>query len=252
MITTRKASERGHFDLGWLDTYHTFSFGDYHDLDHMGFRALRVINEDRVAGGTGFPPHPHRDMEIITYILEGAIEHKDSLGTGSVIRPGDGQRMRAGSGIRHSEGNASETDPVHLLQIWILPEKNGLKPGYEQKSFPREEKLGKLRVIASPDGRDGSVTIHQDASLYVALLEPKQQVTHTLGDGRYGWRPVGRRRVQLTGKQLKQGDGAAMGNAYRLSSEGMESAEVRLLARAHLPPFRKRRERVGYPLKQKD
>ena len=191
MITTRKASERGHFDFGWLDTYHTFSFGEYHDRNHMGFRALRVINEDRVAGG-------------------------------------DGQRMSAGSGIRHSEGNASQTDPVHLLQIWILPEKNGIQPGYEQKSFPREEKLGKLRVIASPDGRDGSVTIHQDASLHVALLERKQQVTHTLGNGRYGWLQVARGSVKLNGKELKQGDGAAISDEKQVTIEGVESAEVLL------------------------
>jgi redox-sensitive bicupin YhaK (pirin superfamily) len=228
MITTRKAEERGHFDFGWLDTYHTFSFGEYHDRNNMGFRALRVINEDRVAGGEGFPPHPHRDMEIITYILEGAIEHKDSLGTGSVIRPGDGQRMSAGSGIRHSEGNASQTDPVHLLQIWILPEKNGIQPGYEQKSFPREEKLGKLRVIASPDGREGSVRIHQDASLYVALLEPKQQVTHSLADGRYGWLQIARGSVKLNGKELKQGDGAAISDEKQITIEGVESAEILL------------------------
>jgi redox-sensitive bicupin YhaK (pirin superfamily) len=228
MITTRGASERGHFDFGWLDTFHTFSFGDYHDRNYMGFRALRVINEDRVAGGTGFPPHPHRDMEIITYVLEGALEHKDSLGTGSVIRPGDGQRMSAGSGIRHSEANASETDPVHLLQIWILPEKTGIKPGYEQKAFPREEKLGKLRVIASPDGRESSVTINQDASLYVALLEPKQKVEHTLAEGRYGWLQVASGAVKLNGKELKQGDGAAISDEKLVTIEGSESAEILL------------------------
>src|SRR5438874_8970307 len=222
MIEIRRGSERGHANHGWLDTYHTFSFDTYYDPKHVHFRHLRVINEDRVAGGEGFPTHPHRDMEIITYVLEGALEHKDSLGTGSVIRPGDGQRMSAGSGIRHSEGNASETDPVHLLQIWILPEKTGIKPDYEQKAFPREEKLGKLRVIASPDGRDGSVTINQDASLYVALLEPKQKVEHALASGRYGWLQIARGSVSLNGKELKQGDGAAISDEKSVIIEGVE------------------------------
>src|SRR3954471_13953537 len=170
MITTRKASERGHFDFGWLDTFHTFSFGEYHDRNHMGFRALRVINEDRVAGGEGFPAHPHRDMEIITYVLEGALEHKDSLGTGSVIRPGDGQRMSAGSGIRHSEANASPTDPVHLLQIWIQPERAGIKTEYEQQPLDREAARGKLLQFACPKGDGGALTIHQDAKLFAGIL----------------------------------------------------------------------------------
>src|SRR3954465_3545383 len=228
MISTRKASERGHFDFGWLDTYHTFSFGEYHDRNNMGFRALRVINEDRVAGGEGFPPHPHRDMEIITYILEGAIQHKDSLGTGSVIRPGDGQRMSAGSGIRHSEMNASDTDPVHLLQIWILPNRRGIEPSYEQKSFPTEDKQGKLRVIASPDGENGSVTIHQDAKLYVSLLAQGQKVTHELPKERYAWLQVAKGSVELNGKLLQQGDGAAVSDEERLSIEGKQDAEVLL------------------------
>src|SRR3954462_7862779 len=190
MITTRKASERGHFDFGWLDTYHTFSFGEYHDRNNMGFRALRVINEDRVAGGEGFPTHPHRDMEIITYVLEGALEHRDSLGTGSVIRPGDGQRMSAGTGLRHSEANPTREESVHLLQIWIMPDKQGHKPGYEQKEFPAGEKRGKLRLIASPNGENGSVTIHQDAKLYVSLLEPGDSVDHKLTSGRHAWLQV--------------------------------------------------------------
>jgi len=228
MIDIRPFDSLGGANHGWLDAKHHFSFASYHDDARVHWGNLRVWNDDTIAPKTGFPPHPHRDMEIITYILEGAIEHKDSLGTGSVIRPGDGQRMSAGSGIRHSEGNASETDPVHLLQIWILPAQNGITPGYEQKSFPREEKVGKLRVIASPDGRDGSVTIHQDASLYVALLEPKQQVTHSLADGRYGWLQVARGSVKLNAKELKQGDGAAIENEKQVTIEGVESAEVLL------------------------
>jgi redox-sensitive bicupin YhaK (pirin superfamily) len=181
MITIRRSEERGGGDYGWLNTRHSFSFDTYYDPKLMGFRSLRVINEDWVQPGQGFPMHPHRDMEIITYVLEGALEHRDSLGTGSAIRPGDGQRMSAGSGIRHSEANPSKTDPVHLLQIWITPNQHGLKPSYEQKAFPAEEKRGKLRLIAGPSGEDGSVTIHQDARLYVALLSPGQQATHALG-----------------------------------------------------------------------
>src|SRR5437764_14433058 len=187
MITIRPGQERGGGDHGWLNTRHTFSFDQYYDPRFMGFRALRVINEDVVAPSAGFPTHPHRDMEIITYILEGKLEHKDSLGTGSIILPGDGQRMTAGRGIRHSELNPSQTDPVHLLQIWILPEKNGLEPGYEQKSFPETEKRGKLRVVASRDGREGSVKINQDAQLYVTLLGSGDQVTHNFETNRYGW-----------------------------------------------------------------
>ena len=183
MITIRRSEERGGGDFGWLNTHHTFSFDQYHDPRFMGFRSLRVINEDWVQGGHGFPMHPHRDMEIITYVLEGALEHKDSMGNGSIIRPGDGQRMSAGTGVRHSEANSSKTDPAHLLQIWILPDRRGHEPGYEQKAFPEAEKRGKLRLIASPDGKDGSVTIHQDAKLYASLLEPGQEVKHELGEG---------------------------------------------------------------------
>jgi len=194
----------------------------------MGFRSLRVINEDWVAPGEGFPTHPHRDMEIITYVLEGALEHKDSLGTGSVILPGDGQRMSAGTGIRHSEFNHSQSDPVHLLQIWILPDKQGHKPGYEQKSFPAAEKQGKLRVIASPDGRDGSVTIHQDAKLFVSLLAPGQEVKHELGAGRSAWLQVAKGGVELNGQSLRQGDGVAITEESKLSIKGVEDAEVLL------------------------
>ena len=228
MITIRPSNERGGGDYGWLNTRHSFSFDQYYDPKHMGFRSLRVINEDVVAPGGGFPTHPHRDMEIITYVLQGALEHKDSLGTGSIIRPGDGQRMSAGRGIRHSEANASETDAVHLLQIWIMPSKAGIEPSYEQKAFPEVEKRGKLRVIASPDGREGSVSIHQDAGLYVSLLAPGQQVTHEMKPGRYAWLQVAKGVIELNGKVLKQGDGAAVQDESKLTIKGVEEAEVLL------------------------
>jgi len=228
MINIRRSNERGGGDYGWLNTRHTFSFDQYHDPRFMGFRSLRVINEDKVAPGGGFPTHPHRDMEIITYILEGALEHKDSLGTGSVIRPGDGQRMSAGRGIRHSEMNSSPTESVHLLQIWIMPDRSGHEPSYEQKAFPDEEKRGKLRLIASPDGKDGSVTIHQDAKLYGSLLEPGQQVQHELGKGRYAWLQVAKGAVELNGRPLHQGDGAAVSDEQKLTIKGTADAEVLL------------------------
>jgi hypothetical protein len=194
----------------------------------MGFRSLRVINEDWVAPNTGFPTHPHRDMEIITYVLEGKLEHKDSLGTGSVILPGDGQRMTAGSGIRHSEFNPSTTDAVHLLQIWIQPEKAALAPSYEQKSFPEEEKRGQLRLIASRDASEGSVKINQDANLYVALLKASEAVEHEFAAGRHGWLQVARGAVELNGKPLGQGDGAAISDEKKISIKGAEDAEVLL------------------------
>jgi quercetin 2,3-dioxygenase len=228
MITIRPSAERGGGNHGWLNTKHTFSFSDYWDPKWMGFRSLRVINEDRVAPNTGFPTHPHRDMEIITYVLSGKLEHKDSLGTGSVILPGDGQRMTAGSGIRHSEFNPSSAEPVHFLQIWMLPEKAALPPSYEQKSFPEEEKRGKLRVIASRDAGEGSVKIHQDAKLYVSLLKPDEEVTHQFGTGRHGWLQVARGRVQLNGKKLNQGDGAAISDETKLTIKATEDAEVLL------------------------
>jgi len=228
MINIRRSEQRGGGNFGWLNTRHTFSFDTYHDPNFMGFRSLRVINEDVVQAGEGFPTHPHRDMEIITYVLEGALGHKDSLGTGSVIRPGDGQRMSAGSGIRHSEMNASDKDPVHLLQIWIMPNRRGIDPSYEQKSFPTEEKQGKLRVIASPDGENGSVTINQDAKLYVSLLSPGQKVTHQLAEGRYAWLQVAKGSVELNGKLLHQGDGAAVSEEKKLTLEGKADAEVLL------------------------
>ena len=228
MIQVRPADERGGGDHGWLKTHHTFSFSDYWDTKWMGFRSLRVINEDWVAPNTGFPTHPHRDMEIITYVLSGKLEHKDSLGTGSVILPGDGQRMTAGSGIRHSEFNPSTTDPVHLLQIWIVPEKGGLPPSYEQESFPEAEKRGKLRLIASREASDGSVKINQDAKLYVALLKPGEEVSHEFATGRYGWLQIARGAVEVNGKKLNQGDGAAISNEKTLTIKGTEDAEVLL------------------------
>jgi quercetin 2,3-dioxygenase len=228
MITIRRSDERGGGDYGWLKTRHSFSFDQYYDPRVMGFRSLRVINEDWVQPGRGFPMHPHRDMEIITYLLEGSLEHKDSMGNGSIIRPGDGQRMSAGTGVRHSEANPSQTDPAHLLQIWILPERRGIEPGYEQKEFPAEEKRGKLRLIASPDGKDGSVTIHQDARLYVSFLGPGQQVQHALGQGRYGWLQVAKGAVELNGKRLQQGDGAAISEQPKVEIKGEEESETLL------------------------
>jgi redox-sensitive bicupin YhaK (pirin superfamily) len=228
MITVRRSQERGGGDYGWLNTKHTFSFSDYWDPRWMGFRSLRVINEDYVAPSSGFPTHPHSDMEIITYVLEGKLEHKDSLGTGSVILPGDGQRMTAGRGIRHSENNPSKTEQVHLYQIWILPEKKGLEPSYEQKSFPAEEKQGQLRLIASPDTKDGSVKINQDARLYVTLLKPGEEVTHTLGKNRHGWLQVAKGGVELNGQKLEQGDGAAISEEQKLAIKGTRDSELLL------------------------
>jgi hypothetical protein len=228
MITIRPSAQRGGGDHGWLKTQHSFSFSDYWDPKWMGFRSLRVINEDWVAPNTGFPTHPHRDMEIITYVLEGKLEHKDSLGTGSVILPGDGQSMTAGSGIRHSEFNPSATEPVHLLQIWIQPEKAALPPSYEQKSFPEREKQGNLRLIASRNASDGSVKINQDAQLYVALLKPGEKISHEFRAGRHGWLQVARGTVELNGKKLNQGDGAAISDEKTLSIKGATDAEVLL------------------------
>src|SRR6187401_3189838 len=210
MIRVRKASERGHFDHGWLDTYHTFSFSRYYDPRHMGFRALRVINEDRVEPGHGFGTHPHRDMEIISYVLDGALEHKDSMGTSSIIRPGDVQRMSAGTGVTHSEFNASRSEQVHFLQIWILPAAPGGKPGYEQKAFPEAERKGKLRLVASPDGRDGSVTIRQDVALHAGLLRTGETLRHELAPGRHAWVHVARGHVDIGGEQLDAGDAVAV------------------------------------------
>ena len=228
MLTIRRSGERGGGDYGWLKTQHTFSFNDYWDEKWMGFRSLRVINEDWVAPSSGFPTHPHRDMEIVTYVLSGELEHKDSLGTGSVILPGDGQRMSAGRGIRHSEFNPSASEKVHLLQIWILPDKNGYDPGYEQKSFPEAEKRGRLRLIASNDGSDGSVKIHQDAKLFATLLAPGEEVRHTLAAKRHAWLQVAKGEVELNGQRLEQGDGAAVSDEKELTIRATEDAEVLL------------------------
>jgi redox-sensitive bicupin YhaK (pirin superfamily) len=228
MLAIRPANERGLANHGWLDSRHTFSFGNYYDPQFMGFGPLRVINEDRVKPGQGFGTHGHRDMEIISYVLDGALEHKDSLGTGSVIRPGDVQRMSAGTGVRHSEFNASDSDPVHFLQIWILPERDGLEPSYEQKAFTDDEKRGRLRLVGSRDGRDSSVTIHRDVDLYASLLNAGDKVTYELGEGRYGWLQVARGSVRLDDKQLSAGDGVALKGARSLSLEGIDDAEILL------------------------
>ena len=228
MIEIRKAKDRGHFNFGWLDTYHTFSFGDYYDPTFMGFRSLRVINEDFVHAGRGFPTHSHRDMEIITYILEGGLEHRDSMGNGSVIRPGDVQRMTAGTGVSHSEANHSPEDSVHLLQIWIMPQELGLKPGYEQKFFSDEQKQGSLRLIASTDGRDGSVTVNQDVGVYSAVVDNGQTVNHRLAPNRHAWIQVARGDVVVNGENLDQGDGAAISGESTLTISGRTGAEILL------------------------
>jgi redox-sensitive bicupin YhaK (pirin superfamily) len=228
MIRLRRSADRGHFDHGWLDTRHTFSFADYDDPAHRGFRQLRVINEDRVQPGQGFGTHFHRDMEILSYVLEGALEHRDSLGTGSVIRPGEVQRMTAGTGVRHSEFNPSSSEPVHFLQIWIFPERRGLAPGYEQKAFPAESRRGTLRLIASRDGRDGSLTIHQDAAVYASLLSAGERVERAIAPGRHGWLQVARGTVRLGGQELFAGDGAAVSEETRVAVEGVSDAEVLL------------------------
>ena len=228
MITVRRASERGHFDHGWLDTWHTFSFAEYHDPRHMSFRHLRVINDDRVRAGHGFPPHGHRDMEIITYVLEGALEHKDDMGNGSVIRPGDVQRMSAGTGVVHSEFNPSKSDAVHLLQIWIVPGARGLAPEYEQKTFAESELRDTLRVIAAPDGRDGAVTIHQDVSLYGSRLTPGRDVRHQLAPGRFAWLHVARGAVRVNATPLTAGDGAAVSDETAVAVSATAPAEILL------------------------
>ena len=233
MIALRRSNERGHTLLDWLDSRHTFSFDHYHDPNHMGFSVLRVLNEDRVAPGAGFPLHPHRDMEIVTYILEGALEHRDSLGNGSVIRPGDVQRMSAGTGVTHSESNASRTEPVHLLQIWIRPNQRGLVPEYEQKAFPETGRRSRLCLVASPDGRDASLTIHQDAFLYVTLLGRGESVTHALAPGRSAYLHVARGRARLNGftvdgHELTAGDAASVTDEPTLQLGTNDSVEALL------------------------
>jgi redox-sensitive bicupin YhaK (pirin superfamily) len=226
MFTVRPARERGHADHGWLDSHHTFSFANYYDENHMGFRALRVINDDRVAAGRGFGAHPHRDMEIISYVLEGALEHRDSMGTGSVIRAEDVQRMSAGTGVAHSEQNASRSEPVHFLQIWLQPSQRGLKPSYEQKTFSTADKQGRLRVVASPDGRDGSVTIHSDAVVHAGVFAPQQSAELTLARGRHAWVQVARGKLRVNGQELGEGDGAALSEEAVVRVEGVEDGEV--------------------------
>ena len=228
MITVRPADQRGAASFGWLDARHSFSFGHYHDPAHMGFRALRVINEDRIAPGAGFDSHGHRDMEIITYVLSGALEHKDNLGNGSVIRPGEVQRMTAGRGIVHSEHNHSQRAPLHLLQIWIQPESEGLEPGYEQRPVPTGAMPGALHLIADRDGRDGSVTVHQDVRLYTARLDAGDAVSHDLDTGRHAWLQVARGALTLNGQRLREGDGAAVSDETRLDITADEAAELLL------------------------
>jgi quercetin 2,3-dioxygenase len=217
MMTIHPAAARGRTRIDWLDSRHSFSFGDYQDPNQMGFRTLRVINDDRVAPAAGFGMHAHRDMEIITYVLDGELEHRDSLGTGEVLRRGDVQRMTAGSGIRHSEFNPSPTEPAHFLQIWLFPERRGLTPGYEQKQFPDAEKEGRLRLIAAAEPRDGALKIHQDVKLYASVLGAGERVTHEIGEGHSAWLQVARGTVELNGTKLAAGDGAAL-----LDQRGLE------------------------------
>jgi redox-sensitive bicupin YhaK (pirin superfamily) len=226
MIQIRRSEERGHADHGWLDTYHTFSFNTYHDEKHMGFRSLRVINEDRIQPGMGFGTHPHHDMEIITYVIEGALEHKDNMGNGSVIRPGNVQRMSAGSGVMHSEFNPSNNEPVHLLQIWILPERKGVEPGYEEKNFAVDEKRDRFRLIASRDGRDQSVRIHQDANVYASVLDKETDITMPIQSGRHVWVQVISGNVQLGDYYLKAGDGASVSEEESIRLKGLEASEM--------------------------
>ena len=228
MLTIRRAHERGHADHGWLKSHHSFSFADYHDPRYMGFRTLRVINEDRVAPGKGFGTHSHRDMEILSYVLAGALEHKDSLGTGSVIRPGDVQRMSAGTGVSHSEFNPSREEPVHFLQIWILPRSRGVAPGYQQKRFEPAERQDTLRLIASLDGREGSVTVHQDVAVYASLLAPGKTLAHEFTAGRQGWLQIARGVVKIGEATMHAGDGAAVQQTDRVEIAGVEAAELLL------------------------
>jgi quercetin 2,3-dioxygenase len=228
MIRIHKSEQRGHADHGWLDSRFTFSFADYYDPEHIHFRTLRVMNDDRIAGGGGFPTHPHRDMEIVTYVLEGALAHKDSMGTGSVIRPGDVQYMSAGTGVAHSEFNASNKEPVHMYQIWMFPDKKNYAPTYDQKHFSAEEKRGKLRLVVSPDGREGSVKIRQDNELYATVLESGETVRHEIQPERHAYVQVARGSVKLNGQELKMGDGAAISAEKSVELTGINDAEVLL------------------------
>jgi redox-sensitive bicupin YhaK (pirin superfamily) len=225
-LTTRPALARGHADHGWLDSRHTFSFADYYDAEHMGFGPLRVINDDRVQPAAGFAEHGHRNMEIVSYVVDGALEHRDSLGKISVIRPGDVQRMTAGTGIRHSEYNPSNTEPVRFLQIWIVPEELGLAPGYEQKTFPAAERAGRLRLVASRDGRDGSLRIHRDVDLYATLLDKNEQASHAVRPGRTAWVQVVKGELTVNDKALQTGDGLAVVAEDRLCFASASHAEA--------------------------
>jgi quercetin 2,3-dioxygenase len=228
MIRHRKSDERGHFDHGWLQTYHTFSFSRYYDPRNMSFRSLRVMNEDWIAPGQGFGTHDHDNMEIVTYVLEGQLAHRDSLGSGDVLRPGEFQRMTAGTGISHSEFNGSQTEPVHLYQIWLLPERAGLEPSYEQKAFPQDERHNRLRLAASPDGRDGSLTIRQDARIYLGSIDEGRELTHALAGGRHAWLQVLKGNVDLNGLAMSAGDGAAISDDLSLAVRSKSSSEVML------------------------
>jgi quercetin 2,3-dioxygenase len=228
MIRIHKSNDRGHADHGWLDSRFSFSFAEYFDPEHVQFRTLRVMNDDHIAGGAGFPTHPHRDMEIVTYVLEGALAHKDSMGNGSVIRPGDVQYMSAGTGVAHSEFNASEKEPVHMYQIWMFPDKKNYAPAYDQKHFPEADKRGKLRLVVSPDGREGSVKIRQDNELYATVLGSGETVKHDMQKDRHAYVQVARGSVQLNGQKLETGDGAAISEEKSLQLTGVNDAEVLL------------------------
>ena len=228
MIRIRNSDERGRFDHGWLDTRHTFSFADYHDPEHMGFRDLRVLNEDRIAPGTGFPTHGHRDMEILSFVLAGALEHRDDAGHGAVLRPGEVQRMSAGRGVRHSEYNASTVEPVHLLQVWILPASPGGEPSYEQRPFPAELRRERLLSVITPDGRDGSLRVNQDVAIFATALAAGQAVDHGLAPGRHAWTQVTRGVLDLNGHRLRAGDGAAISDEQRLELSAVDEAEALL------------------------
>ena len=228
MIAIRNSNDRGHADHGWLNTHFTFSFADYYDPEHIHFRTLRVMNDDRIAGGGGFPTHPHRDMEIVTYVLEGALAHRDSMGNGSVIRPGDVQYMSAGTGVTHSEFNASDTEPTHMYQIWMFPDKKNYTPTYDQKHFSKADKRGKLRLVVSPDGRGGSVKIRQDNELYATVLARGERVRHVLKPERHAYVQVARGSITLNGQTLETGDGAAISAEKSLELTGVKDAEVLL------------------------
>lgn len=228
MIQVRKAQERGHANHGWLDTFHTFSFAGYQDHNHMRFRSLRVMNEDIVAPGQGFGTHPHHDMEIVTYVLEGALEHKDSMGNGEVLRPGEFQRMSAGTGITHSEFNPSDKEPVHLYQIWLFPERRGHEPSYEQKRFPEEDRHNQLQLVASRNAENGSLLIHQDARIYLSSIDAGKTITHVLSEGRYAWLQVLRGSASLNGIPLGTSDGAAVSEETILTIQASSDAEIML------------------------